>query len=374
MEWNHIVELFPITNDCIYLNNAGLAPLPTLAKTAMVGAIDEALTRTFTQAEWQSTYDRTRSKVAELIHCEPIEVAFVRSTSEGLSAILNGITWTADDNIVTYTHEHPSIRFNCLRLSLEYGVELKVAGEQGGLPDTDHLISLIDDHTKAVLISWVQYGSGFRSPLRTIGLHCRQRRALFIVDVVQGVGALALDVRQECIDACSAGAHKFLLGPEGIGFMFVARSALDRVRPSVVGWRSVKGYNDLELRDFTYNDGSLRFEYGTLNRVGVSGLEASIDLLLSLRPKTVEDYLMRLSSHLTQGLEAKQYLVSVSPDAKHRSAIVSCAHKKRSAGDLEQHLRSRRIETSSRAGRLRISPHVYNTLDDINDLLRVLSE
>jgi cysteine desulfurase / selenocysteine lyase len=369
-----IAEMFPITNHCTYLNNAGLSPLSTLVKTAMVEAIDEACTNTFAQEGWQEKYRRTRAKVAELIHCDPTEIAFIRSTSEGLSAILNGIQWEKGDNVVSYSGEHPSVLYNCLRLSDQFGVRVKLAHDRNGLPNTDELISLIDEHTKVLLISWVQYSSGFRSILREIGLHCRERDILFIVDAVQGVGALTLDVHRECVDACAAGANKFLLGPEGIGFMFIDHSLLHRLKPSVVGWRSVKDYGNLDNHEFIYNDGALRFEYGTLNSTGVSGLEAAIGLLMSIGPKAVEDYLLRLNQHLVMGLRAKNYVVCVSSDFSQRSAIVSCSHPRISAEEVQRHLHSHRIETSSRSGRLRISPHVYNTLADIDKLLRVIPD
>jgi cysteine desulfurase / selenocysteine lyase len=372
MEFNQLADLFPITRDCIYLNNAGLSPLSTWSRTAMMNAIDWAVQSTFRQNEWQTHYERTRAKIAGLIHCEPIEIAFTRGTSEGISMILNGLNWSAEHNVVTYSDEHPTVRFNALRLSREFGVQIRVAGQKNGMPDADELISLIDRDTKVVLLSWVQYSTGFRSVLRPIGLCCRDHGALFVVDVVQGLGALELDVGWECIDACAAGANKFLLGPEGVGFIFVSRKSLDRVRPSAVGWRSVKYYGDLSADNFTYNDGALRFEYGTLNLAGVCGMEASLNLLGSLRPKEIETYLLDLASYLVKELQAKRYNIAV--PGEPQSAIVSCAHKSKSASELVDLLRTKRIETSSRAGRLRISPHIYNTRGDIDALLRVIPE
>ena len=372
MEFSQVADLFPISKHCIYLNSAGLSPLSTSARLAMTNALGWAVTSPFTQHEWQAHYESTRAKLAELIHCDPLEVAFIRNTSEGISTILNGISWQPEDNVVTYRDEHPTVRFNTDRLSREFGVQVRVASQNKALPDTDELLSLVDRHTKAVLISWVQYCSGFRSILRPIGLCCKDHGALFLVDVVQGVGALELDVTRDCIDACAAGANKFLLGPEGVGFMFVSRNSADRIRPSLVGWRSAKDFGNLSASHLHYNDGALRFEYGTLNLVGVCGLEASVDLIRSLRPDKIEKYLLDLTSYLIKGLEEKQYVVS--SRAEHRSAIVSCAHRDRSAKDLEDHLRARRIETSSRAGRLRISPHIFNTHSDIDELLRAIPD
>ena len=372
MKFNNLADLFPITKECIYLNHAGLSPLSTMSKEAMMNAIEWAMTATFKQDEWKAHYDRTRWKIADLIHCEPPEVAFTRSTSDGVSMLLNGLTWNSQDNLVTYAGEHPTLRLNSARLSREFGVEIRVAGQTSGIPVTEELLSLIDHHTKAVLISWVQYSTGFRSPLQPIGLRCREHGALLIVDAVQGLGALELDVDRECVDACAAGAHKFLMGPEGIGFMFVSRRALEKVQPSLIGWRSVKGYESLSTEAVAYNDGALRFEYGTQNLVGVCGLEASLDLLKSLQPKETEGYLLGLTSYLVQGLEAKGYDVSVGGEL--RSSIVSCAHKSKTATELETLLRSKRIEANSRVGRLRISPSVYNTRDDIDELLRILPQ
>ena len=372
MSFENLADLFPITKECIYLNHAGLSPLSTKSKDAMMNAIEWAVAGTFKQYEWKEHYDRTRRKISELIHCQPQDIAFTRSTSDGISMLVNGLDWTPQDNVVTYVGEHPTVRLNCERISREFGVEVRVAGQRSGAPDTDELLSLIDDQTKAVLISWVQYSTGFRSALRPIGLCCRNHRALFMVDAVQGLGALELNVGREYVDACAAGAQKFLMGPEGIGFMFVSGRALEKMTPSIVGWRSVKGHESLSAEAVAYNDGALRFEYGTQNLAGVCGLDASLDLFNSLRPNAIERYLLDLTSYLATRLEAKGYQVSI--PGERLSAIVSCSHKNKTGSELESLLRAKRIETSSRIGRLRVSPHVYNTREDIDELLRALPD
>jgi selenocysteine lyase/cysteine desulfurase len=265
-----------------------------------------------------------------------------------------------------------------MRLCGERGINLKFAQERAGRIDADELLSQVDDRTRVVTISWVQFGSGYRSDLARIGRFCRDRDIIFVVDAIQGLGGLKLDVERDYVDAFAADAHKYLLGPEGIALLYISDRVIDRIKPTVVGWTSVKNYEDYSHGSIDYKldyrEGALRFECGTLNTAGVYGLGASIDLLLEVGPEKIEQYLLELSDYLAERLQSKGHETISSRRPGETSAIVTCRHERHSPRELYHLLRSKNIVTAPRMNRLRISPHFYNTREEVDKLIEVLPD
>lgn len=368
-----IRSLFPVTENYIYLNHSAVCPLSTRVRDAMIWLVDDITQNGSAHYDdWCAAYERTRASAARLTGARTHEIAFMRNTSDALSAVANGIDWREGDNIVTCNVEFPSNVYPWMRLGAERGIKLKMASERDGRIDAEELLSLVDERTRAVTISWVQFASGFRSDLARIGKSCRERDVLFLVDAIQGLGGLHLDVERDYVDAFAADAHKYLLGPEGIALLYISDRVIDRIKPTVVGWTSVKNYERHLDYDLTYREGAGRFECGTLNTVGVYGLEAAINLFLEYGPAEIEKYLLDLSDYLAERLQAKGYRIVSSRRAGENSPIITCTHEKHSPGGLYRLLRSNDIITAPRAGRLRISPHFYNTREEIDKLIEAL--
>jgi cysteine desulfurase/selenocysteine lyase len=368
-----IRSLFPVTDKYIYMNHSAVCPLSTRVRDAMNALVEDVTRHGFVNyREWLQTYEDTRSSAARLVNARAHEIAFMRNTSEAISAIANGIEWRAGDNIVSCNVEFPANVYPWMRLREERGIELKLAEEREGRIDTDELLSKVDDRTRVVTISWVQFASGFRSDLARIGRFCRERDIIFVVDVIQGLGGLKLDVQRDYVDAFAADAHKYLLGPEGIGLLYVSDRVIDRIKPTVVGWTSVKNYEQHLDYDLNYRDGALRFECGTLNTAGVYGLGAAIDLFLEIGTAEIEAYIVGLSDHLAERLESKGYRVISSRLPDETSAVVTCTHEQHTPKELHRLLRAKNIITAPRANRLRISPHFYNTREEVDALIEAL--
>src|SRR5262249_836076 len=216
------------------------------------------------------------------------------------------------------------------------------------------------------------FASGFRNDLATIGRFCREQDVLFVVDGIQGLGALNLDVEACSIDALSADAHKFLLGPDGVALFYVSRRAMERIKPTVVGWLSVKDPEDYFNFDQPYAATAKRYESGALNTAGVMGLGAAIELFARVGIETIERYLLELGDYLCERLREKGYRVISSRRDGEKSAVICCQHDNYSAHQLYEHLNRYRIITTPRLGRLRISPHFYNTREEIDRLVEAL--
>ena len=374
-----IRSLFPITEKYIYMNHAAVSPLSTRVRDSMAGIIDDVMRHgTANYDDWYRTYELARSAAAQLVNARAHEIAFMQNTSAAISAVANGLDLRPGDNVVTCDAEFPANVYPWMRLREERGVTMKLAPERKGRIDPDELLSLIDDCTRVLTLSWVQFASGFRSDLARIGKACRERRVFFMVDAIQGLGALKLDVERDYIDAFAADAHKYLLGTEGAALLFVSDRVIDQVKPTTVGWTSVRNYDQFShaALDYKldYREGALRFECGSLNTVGVYGLRAALDLFLEVGPERIEEYLLSLSDYLADRLAGKGYEVVGSRNLGETSAIVTCQHPRHSPGDLFGVLRSQNIITAPRMNRLRISPHFYNTRNEVDALIEALPD
>ncbi|MGC2449744.1 MAG: aminotransferase class V-fold PLP-dependent enzyme [Candidatus Sulfotelmatobacter sp.] len=365
-------QLFPITQRYVYLNHASVSPLSTPVHDSMIAMLDgvsQFADRKF--EEWEHTTTLARSAAARLVNAQPHQIAFLRNTSETLSVIANGMEWQAGDNIVSAAAEFPANIYPWSRLAAS-GVELRLQPDRDGLVDTDELLSLVDERTRIVAISWVQFGTGQKLDIRRIGKFCRDRNILHVVDAVQGLGALQLDVERDYVDAFGASAHKFLLGPKGVGLLYMSDRALETVSPTVVGWTAVKDYHDYLIHDLNFRDGAVRFEGGTLNEVGICGLGQAIELFLTAGPEKIEQYLLSLNQYLTRNLEERGYRVINSQRSAEHSAIVVFEGKPCSAEKICLHLASLDIIVSTRLGKIRVAPHFYNTREDIDRMVEAV--
>jgi cysteine desulfurase / selenocysteine lyase len=366
-------DLFPITKRYVYLNHASVSPLSQASRDSMMRALDASMNHgPRVSEEMDAIVAQTRCRAAKLVNAEPHQIAFLRNTSDALSAIANGIAWQAGDNLVTTAIEFPANVYPWRRIADTHGIQFRAQPQENGCVDVEQLLGLIDDHTRAVTVSWVQFGTGQRLDLQRIGKACRERGILFVVDAVQGLGALQLDVCRDFVDAFAAGGHKFLLGPKGVALLYLSDRALELVKPTVIGWTAVKGYSDYLSHDLDFRDGAVRFEGGTLNTAGICGLGEALDLFLRTGPAKIEDYVLRLNDYLAHELTARGYRVASPRAAEERSAILLCRHDQFTGEQICAHLDSRNVITSARLDGLRIAPHFYNSREDADALLAAL--
>ncbi len=370
---SEIRKLFPVTQNYVYLNHAAVCPISIPVYERMQQHARELLEHGLVHFRERSAAIRhVREVAAKFINAKTDEIAFAPNTSAGLAMIANGIDWREGDNVVTADCEFPANVVPWMRIKREFGVELRRARERDGRLETEEILSLIDTSTRLVTLSFVEFASGFRNDLETVGRHCRERGVLFVVDAIQGLGALKLDVEACSIDALSADAHKFLLGPDGVALFYVSKRAMERVKPALVGWMSVANPEDYLNYDQPLAPGARRFEPGALNSAGVVGLGAAIELFLQVGVEEIENYLIELGDYLFRRLAERGYHVISSRLAGEKSAVICCLHERHSAEKLYQLLNERRIITTARLGRLRISPHFYNTREEIDQLVEAL--
>jgi cysteine desulfurase / selenocysteine lyase len=357
---NDVRNEFPVTEQLAYLNHAAVAPMPRRAAQRMA-QMAEDVSRTGDQhwADRNRETERVRGLAARILGArDPREVSFCENTSTGLSAIAEDL-------------DFPSNVYPWMRLA-DYGVEYRQVPERDGRIDDGELLSRIDDRTRMLALSWVQYASGYRCDLARIGRVCRERGVLLVVDVIQGLGALELDVERDLVDAAVGSAHKWLLGPEGIGLLYVSDRIVERLRPTRSGWRSMRdqlGWTEFKV---DFNEGAKRFESGTLNAYGITALGASLEILLEAGMDEVERCVLSLADRAAVGLAERGWQVISSRAKGETSGIVTAVHPEHPAGETVRKLAERGVIVADRAGRFRVSPHFYNTEEEIDRLLAEL--
>ena len=366
--------LFPITERAIYLNHAAVSPPPISTVKAVEAQLrDVAENGSLNFRSWIAVKERARQLMADLLGARVEQVAFTRNTSDGLSTVANGLQWRPGDNIVTFRHEFPSNIYPWLRLRDTLGVEVRMCEEREGRIDLEELGKLIDARTRVVAISHVQYASGFRADLERLGRLARRHDALLVVDIIQSLGVIPLDVEAELIDAAAGACHKWLLTPEGVGFLYLSDRARDRIQPTLVGWISVPNPEDYSNFEQQWNRGALAWETGTGPTALIHGLEASLRLITSASVAPIGVYLEQLTDHLCDGLKTGSYDIVSSRLPGEKSQIVCIRHRGcLSPMALYSHLKNRNIVTAPRCDRLRIAPHLYNTVTEIDELIRSL--
>ena len=366
--------LFLVTERLIYFNHAAISPPPAPTIRAIEAQLKDVHENgSLNFRNWLAAKEDARKLLAQLLGARPEQVAFVRNTSDALSTVANGLNWRAGDNIVTFSHEFPSNIYPWLRIRDAFGVEVRMCDEHNGRIDLSELESLIDDHTRIVAVSHVQYASGFRTDLERLGRVARRHDALFVVDAIQALGAVPTNVEAEFVDVAAGASHKWLLAPEGVGYLYLSDRARERIQPTLVGWISVPNPEDYFNFEQGWNRGTLAWETGTGPAALFHGFKASLELILNHDVQKIANYLEGLTDYLCERLAGKNYDVVSSRVAGEKSQIVCIRHRGGlSSMALYHHLLQRNIVTAPRGDRLRIAPHFYNTEREVDQFASAL--
>ena len=366
---------FPVTETYIYMNHAGVAPLSRRVQNAMTGFLEDATVNGAVNANiWEETAETCRNAAAQLINANATEIAFMKNTTQGILIAANGIDWQAGDNVVTTAVEFPANVYPWWSLKERYGVQTRMVPEQAGRIHIEDVASAIDERTRVVTISHVEFASGFRNDIQALGEICRERDIWFVVDAIQSLGAIEVDVQSDNVDILAADGHKWLLAPEGAAVFYCADEKRERLINTNVGWASVVNPRDFLSYDLTQKPDATRFEEGSYNSVGLYGLKAAIELLLDIGIPTIEARILELTAHLIEGLEAKGYRV-VTPQANsERAGIVIFESDRHTPTEIYEMLHTENIITAARGSGVRVSPHFYNTTPEIERLLEVLPD
>lgn len=367
-------QQFPVTERYTYLNHAAVAPVSVAVRQAMDEIVGGAADHGLAQLEtWRQLYATARDRVAALVGAQPSQVAFLKNTTDGLIAVALGVDWRAGDNVVLARGEFPANVYPWLNLA-NRGVQVRWVAERQNRLCVDDFAAAINEKTRVLSVSSVEFFSGFRNDLAALGQLCRERGVLFVVDGIQSVGALQIDFQTLGIDCLAADGHKWLMGPEGCALFVVSAKALSQLQIAGLGWASVQSaYDFLEYDTRLYED-ARRFETGTHNTAGIAGLQAAVNLLLDVGMPYVESRILDLTQRLVQGLESHAYHVLGSRQPHEASGIVTFVSEHTTSQQLSAVLSQGGVQHTERGGTVRLSPHVYNTEDEIDAVIEMLRE
>ncbi|QYO66136.1 aminotransferase class V-fold PLP-dependent enzyme [Leptolyngbya sp. 7M] len=365
---------FAALDQYTYLNSAAVSPIPKRSKDAVVSQLNDVGRYGSEQyPAWVEMKNRARALLAGMMNVRPEQVAFMRNTSDGIASVACGLDWSATDNIVSFEREFPSNYYAWKMVRDRFGAEIRFCPERDGRIDLEELVSLIDENTKIVALSSVQFDSGFRADLEFVGTAAREVGALFVVDIIQGLGQFGYDLPSQLVDVAAGASHKWLCAPEGCGFVYISDRARELIRPAFVGWISVENPWDFTDREQRFRPNALAWESGTGTSSLFYGLEQSLMLLNNVGLPKIEAHLSKLSEHLCEGLGNLNYEIISSRREGEASAIVCIKHRGNiPSSEIFEKLKAKKIIVSSRGDRLRISPHFYNTITDIDRLLEGL--
>ena len=365
-----------VRGDQTFLNHASTGPLPQRAVDALQEATAlRAEPWRFTQELQFGTLAKARAGCARLINGDAHDIALMVNTSYGLNLAARALPFDTGDVVITSDREYPSNIYPWMELEAARGITLKRIPCDGVLPDEEAIMAALDGpRVRAVVLSWVSFATGYRIDVARIGRACRERGIWFILDAIQGVGATRLDVRAVDVDVVACGAQKWLLSPWGTGFVWLRPDLVRSLRPVDVSWMATRNSDDftrLTDYDFTYRDDARRFEMITLPYQDFIGLNASLDLFLEVGLDEVYAQIDRLTTRIVRWASGAPGVRLVTPRGREqRAGIVAVAPPNPVAASGR--LTSAGVTHSLREAAIRLSPHFYNTEDEIDRALALL--
>jgi selenocysteine lyase/cysteine desulfurase len=362
---------FSLDDGVIYLNHASHSPLALPVRAAFERFFDS----------WQKTahrhdpesfriFEEVRARLAGMIGSASERVGLSPHTTFGMNILASGLRWRPGDNVVLSEKEFPASIYPWLRLK-EKDVEIRWAKTCDGIIDEDAFIANIDDRTRLIHTTWVQFNNGNRVDLQKLGRACAGKDTLLSVDGIQGMGVIPFDVPSMGIDHFTSGCQKWMLGPCGTGFYYLSDKAESQIDIPYSGWLSVDWgaeFSDLLRYDLPPRKGPARFEIGTYAFQDWRALNAALDIMLSFDPGQRWDYILMLTSRLVDFLRSDTRFQLVSPDSpEKRSGIVT--FKSPDSKTLYEELSQMGFVISYREGAVRVSPHFYNSPDEIERII-----
>jgi len=366
---------FALDPDLIYLNHAAVSPWPVRTRDAVIAFAEEnARLGSRHYARWVQTERNVREQLRRLINAVAAdEIALLKNTSEALSVVAWGLPWEHGDNVVITSQEFPSNRIVWESLAAS-GVATRIVDISRTDDPETAIIEAFDAHTRLMSVSAVQYGTGLRLDLETLGKACRAHGVLFCIDAIQSLGALPFDVQACRADFVMADAHKWLLGPEGIALFFCRADIMEQLALKQYGWHMVEDCHDFDRHDWEIARSARRFECGSPNMTGIHALHASLALLEETGMQTIGTRVLENSRYMIDFIrDHASALELITPATGGRHAgIVTFRPRNGPAQSLVAKLGNANVLCALRGGGVRYSPHFYTPREQLIRALELL--
>ena len=368
---------FPWTADTTYLNNASTGPIPERTRRAL----DEFTAKRtaphlLPDRELFAGLAAARLGIAQLINADPSEIALATNTSWGLNLAARALPLKPGDIVLVSDKEFPANVYPWLMLR-DQGITVEMTRcNAQGWPDEEHLLErLRDPRVRVLAVSFVQFSNGYRADLKKLSAACRANGTYLVVDGIQGVGNSVLDVRETPIDILSCGGQKWLLSPWGSGFVYVRKELIAALAPSVVSWMAFEGTDDFSrLTEYnpTFRADARRFEMITLPYQDFVGMTTSLGMLLEIGVRDIAEVTRAVQEPIVKWARENNVRITSPVENGHRSAILCIAPPK--PAEAYHGLKRARVVCSLREGAIRLSPHCYNTMEEMEKVIEVLDD
>jgi selenocysteine lyase/cysteine desulfurase len=365
---------FPLEETIIYLNHAAVAPWPLCTAEAVKQFTEQNLhSGSKNYLKWLETEQQLRELLCWLINADSAnDIALLKNTSEGLSVIAYGLDWSAGDNVVIPKGEFPSNRIVWESLQ-RYGVETRQVDIFTAVDPEQALLDAMDANTRLLSVSAVQYSNGFRLDLARLGQACRSHNALFVVDAIQQIGALAFDQQQIQADCIIADGHKWMLGPEGLALFYCRPEVRSYLNLHQYGWHMIDNPGDYSQQQWHVADSAKRFECGSPNMLAIFALHASIGLIKQTGIDVIEQAIFGHVSSINDYLDNHvDYELLINTDSNRLSGITNFRHKRLDNPVLHAHLVAHGVQCAERGRGVRLSPHFYHQAWEFERLFQIL--
>ncbi len=375
--WEAFRAEMPVARQWAYLDHAAVAPIPAATRDAIRAWSEEAAEGGDRHwAAWAAGVEECRRLAAELIGADTREVALIPNTTTGIGLVAEGFPWRPGDEVVYLRDEFPSNIYPWLNLASRgvaaVGLERPASGWS-----PEAIVSQCGPRTRLISLSWIGYSLGERLDLGSLVEAAHDRGIDVFVDAIQGLGVFPLDVHHLGIDYLAADGHKWMLGPEGAGILYVAQRHLEKLRPLLVGWHSVEHAHDFARVEWRPRATAARYEGGSWNMPGFLGLGASLQVLQRYgagpRKSDLAERVLEVAASARRALEGVGAIIASPGDPQRTSGIVAFDLPGCDLRAVHNHLLRQGVVLSLRAGRLRISPHAYNDATDIDRLIDALT-
>jgi cysteine desulfurase/selenocysteine lyase len=351
----------------VWMNHAAVSPISSRVNSAVAQYLHRcAVEEVDTYLSTLPTIAALKGNLGRMINAPPERIAFAGNTSDGLNVLAAGLEWHSGDRILLNDSEFPSNVVPFINLK-RLGVEVDIITTHHGEITANLVEQLMTPRTRLVSLSFVQFLSGFRADLESIGDVCRRHRALFCVDAIQGLGGFPLDVHAMNIDFLSCGGQKWLMGLHGLGFIYVSEDTQERIHQAYAGWTSNRNFfGDFFHYRIDFDPTARRYENGTQNFAGIAALCESTTTLLEVGIKNIQAHIFQLTDKVIDAVDETGYELVTSHDHAKRAGIVT--FKCENAQQLFESLKKENITVSIREGMIRVSPHFYNSPGEVDAL------
>ncbi len=366
-------EKFPILKNDVHVANCSQSPQSDFTRRAALNYLDSWNRDGMNWNRWMEEVCSAKKEFAKLIHAEPSEIAIGTSVSEITSVVASSLTFNGKKRKIVLTDaEFPTIGY-VWQAQKKYGAEVQFIPVKNDEIDPSEYDKYVDDNTLITSICDVYYYNGFKQDLEKIIPLIHEKGSLVYLDAYQGIGTHPIDVKESGVDFLSTGNLKYLLGVPGIAFLYVKKEHIQNLQPVFTGWFGQENPFSFDIHKLIYANDARRFDNGTPPVMASYIARAGMKVINEIGVENIQEWTDRLSKYCIDGALKRGLKVASPLDIKKKSPTTAIKVKGDSH-EIERSLKEKNVIASARSDVIRIAPHFFTKMEDIDHVLDCLAE